>query len=360
MGLSNTPGFNEIDSSLDRTTVWYYRSNAENMKGYQTFLDTLKPELVKKLNDFVCIKSIKYNLKLEATYSHKELPSENRSFKTSARELFPYSDISTLVDDDFAILLSEEDAYMRKGSGFTLASIDGILLGIYEYTPMGGSSYISLPPSISNKKAVINPQNIDECYFKWAILARHASGNNRFRVDENYFKEEHRYDFSGLSFPTPISEIPIFEKKNDDTTVNIYGLKFLKSVLEFVVYPLRVVDSEKSNHFDLLILECGERSHYTYISNFSRLVRKQKTLHDGRLFICKRCFTGFDDREKKHRLSGKAALDQHMKICGSNKAILPILPPKGATLKFKVFEDQRRRILWPRILWQLWLRLLIG
>jgi len=141
IGLCNTLGFNEIDSSLDRTTIWYYRSNVENMMVYQTFLDSLKLELVRKLNNFTCIKPIKYNLKLEATYSHKELLSENRSFKTSARELFSYSDINTLVDDDFAILLSEEDAYMRKGSGFTLSSIDGLLLGIYEYTPMGGSSY---------------------------------------------------------------------------------------------------------------------------------------------------------------------------------------------------------------------------
>ncbi|XP_022162712.1 uncharacterized protein LOC111028391, partial [Myzus persicae] len=232
MGLGNTPGFNEIDSSLNRTTIWFYRSNVENMMVYQTFLNSLKPELIRKLNNFTCIKPIKYNLKLEATYSHKELPSENRSFKTSARELYSYSDISTLVDDDFAILLAEEDVYMRKGSGFTLASIDGILLGVYEYTPMGGSSYIPLPESISKKKGVINPKNIDECCFKWAILARHASGNNRCRVDINYFNEEHRYDFSGLSFPSPISEIPIFEKRNDDTTVNVYGLKFVKSTMQ--------------------------------------------------------------------------------------------------------------------------------
>ncbi|KAL4097431.1 hypothetical protein QTP88_022213 [Uroleucon formosanum] len=318
MGLGNTPGFNEIDSSLDRTTIWYYKSNVENMMVYQTFRDSFKPELVRKLNNFTCIKPIKYNLKLEATYSHKELPSENRSFKTSAREPFSYSDISTLVDDDFAILF-----------GFTLSSIDGLLLGVYEYTPMGGSSYIPLPESISNKKGVINPQNIDECCFKWAILARHASGNNRFKVDVNYFNEEHRYDFSGLSFPTPISEISIFEQRNDDTTVNIYGLKFLKSEMKHIVYPLRVVELEKSNHFDLLVLECD------WLEN-------KKTLHEGRLFICKRCFTGFDERIKKCRLSGKAELEQHMKICGLNKPILPILPLEGSTLKFKAWEKAQR------------------
>lgn len=103
------------------------------------------------------------------------------------------------MDDDFAILLSEEDACTRKGSGFTLASIEGILLGVYEYTPLGWSSYIPLPESISsisNKKGVINSLNIDDCCFEWAILTWYVKGSHRCRVDKNYFNEEHQYDFS--------------------------------------------------------------------------------------------------------------------------------------------------------------------
>jgi len=50
-----------------------------------------------------------------------------------------------MVDEEFATLMTEEDRYIKKGSGFTLSSIDGFLLGIYEHTPLGGSSYIPLP-----------------------------------------------------------------------------------------------------------------------------------------------------------------------------------------------------------------------
>jgi len=61
--------------------------------------------------------------------------------------------------------MSEEDVYTSKGSGFSLESIDSLLLGILHcnYTSMGGcgsSYYIPLPIDVKNKKAIINPQNM--------------------------------------------------------------------------------------------------------------------------------------------------------------------------------------------------------
>jgi len=56
-----------------------------------------------------------------------------------------------MVDEDFAALMSEEDRYIKKESGFTLSIIDW-LLGIYEHTPLGGSSYIPLPKNIMRKR----------------------------------------------------------------------------------------------------------------------------------------------------------------------------------------------------------------
>lgn len=92
------------------------------------------------------------------------------------------------------------------------------------------------------------------------------------------------------------------------------------------MYPIKVVENEKANHFDLLVIEGLERMHYTYISNFSRLVRSQKTSHESRLFICKRCFTSFDEQMKKNKLRGNEAFQQHMRLCRPNKPILPVIP----------------------------------
>lgn len=215
---------------------------------------------------------MKFNLKIESTYNkpHIENSSENRAFKTCAKAIFTGSDIGEVVEEMYKTILTEQDVYQGKGSGFSLESIDGILLGVYKYTPMGGSSYIVLPPDIENRKAVINPKNYDQECFKWAILARHVVGDNKHRVGDNYKKHVNKYNFNGLTYPTPLHEIKIFEKKNNDTSVNVYSIKQGKDekTKKSIIYPIKVVNEEKTNHFDILLVTGGENSHYTYISNF--------------------------------------------------------------------------------------------
>jgi hypothetical protein len=126
----------------------------------------------------------------------------------------------------------------------------------------------------------------------------------------------------------------------------VYGIdkKFHppKKFPTYEVYPLRVVDEEKSNHFDLLMVTDGDNSHYTYISNFSRLVHAQKTGHDGRVVFYKRCFMSFDKQNCKFKLSGQEALEQHKLICGVHKPILPEMPKEGDNVEFKVWKKTVR------------------
>jgi len=108
------------------------------------------------------------------------------------------------------------------------------------------------------------------------------------------------------------------------------------------VYPLRVVDEEKTNYFDLLFVTDGDNSHYIYISNFSRLIRKQKTSHTEKVVFCKRCFTSFDNKRNKYKLSGQAALNRHKLICGAHKPILPEMPKEGECLQFEALQKTVR------------------
>ncbi|VVC33455.1 Ribonuclease H-like domain,Recombination endonuclease VII,Zinc finger C2H2-type [Cinara cedri] len=389
MDLVNTPGFIEIESSFSRKIVWYYTKNIRNITTYKKFLLLMKPALILLLKSLTENNPIKFNLKLEATYfkpqvenstenrafktSAREIffnseiedvveekfskspkeediyqgrvenSTENRAFKTSAREIFFDSEIEDVVEEKFAKLLKEEDIYQGRGSGFSLQSIDGVLLGVYKYTPMGGSSYIPLPAGIKHKRAVINPQNTDEECFKWAILAKHVTDINRERVNEKYREHEDKYNFNNLYFPTPLTEIKNFEKNNSNVSVNVYGLKKEKKNKKTVhtVFPLKVVDEEKMDHFDIILIVEEGKFHYTYISNFSRLVSAQKTAHEHALIFCKRCFTSFDDRPRM-KLNGQAALDQHNKICGEHKPILPVMPEPGSTLKFEAWGKTQR------------------
>lgn len=77
--------------------------------------------------------------------------------------------------------------------------------------------------------------------------------------------------------------------------MNVYGLeKKIQPPLKHpihCVFSLKVVNNETQDHFDLLLLTDGDNSHYTYISNFSRLLRSQKTRRANQAIFCKRCFT---------------------------------------------------------------------
>jgi len=154
---------------------------------------------------------------------------------------------------------------------------------------------------------------------------------------------------SALSVPTPVSEIKLFERANPGTSVNVYGVKNCKknkknkSSTQSAAYPLRVVDDEQPNHFDLLLIAGSEKNnHYTYISNFSRLVSLQKNNHGHRLFFCKKCFTSFDDQPLRYKLHGEEALARHRLVCGTHKPILPLMPAEGKTLEFNALCKTQR------------------
>lgn len=77
--------------------------------------------------------------------------------------------------------------------------------------------------------------------FKWAILVKHVEGGHRYCVGKNYEQQEYRYNFTGLTFPIPVKDIAIFEKKHPDLSVYVQGLKNVKRKTEDIVYPLRIV-----------------------------------------------------------------------------------------------------------------------
>ncbi|CAH1722581.1 unnamed protein product [Aphis gossypii] len=347
--LVQSPGFIEISSSASRKVVWYYVKNFENIQNYIEFFNSIKSELVELLKSQASKHPIKFNLKLEATYNipNVDNSTENRSFKTSARPIFSETGVREIVEEGIIKLMAEQDEYFSKGSGYTLQCIDGLLLGVYKYTPMSASSYIPLPDFIERKKSVINPQNSDQQCFKWAILAKHVSGNNKNQVAENYTTHEEKYNFSGLTFPTKLHQVNIFEKNNPNVTVNVYGLekhfqppqKFPK----YEVFPLKVVDEEKTDHFDLLLITDDENSHFTYISNFSRLVRSQKTRHKASAVFCKRCFTSFEPLNiNKYELNERIRFEEHKLICGTHKPILSRMPTPGSMLEFNAWKKTQR------------------
>ena len=93
--------------------------------------------------------------------------------------------------------------YNKGGSNFIFKQILSLEIHTVQYEPLGGSSYIELPESLANKKAVINLNNKNNQCFKWAVTrALHPAKDNPGRIDTDLIKATEKYNWVLLSLLT--------------------------------------------------------------------------------------------------------------------------------------------------------------
>ena len=104
----------------------------------------------------------------------------------------------------------------QNGSGLIVDGVEAAYLRISSYNPLRGGSYMPLPKFIKTKGAVINVENKDDQCLRWAIKAA------LFPVEQNaertsiYPKDaDDGLHFIGISFPTPLNQIPYVESLNN-------------------------------------------------------------------------------------------------------------------------------------------------
>ena len=324
----------EINNAFSGNLKTYYlRNGDDNIKDLCFFLINHKFKIIQLMQNLLTeYGALKFNIVTESTYikpfSHE---IQIRSFKTSNKSVFLSSSIDYILGDMFQKLCRENTEYEGKGSGWTLHSVDGLLIRFSRYRPLRGSSFIPLPKKIALKRAIINPKNFnDNMCFQWSILAKYV---NSCVIDKKYMALRNKYNFDGIRFPTPITQIGKFEKLNPGVSVNIYGLDKDENI-----FPLRVSEREENDHFDLLLLTStnGIR-HYCYIKNFSALVRSQLTTNCKKAVFCKRCFKHYQG------VTRFSKLEEHKLNCKSNSPIRVVMPEKDEedsppVLKFKNFQ----------------------
>ena len=94
------------------------------------------------------------------------------------------------------------------------------------YSPIRGGTFVELPEWVRAKNnkdmCVLNVKNRDEKYFMWSILsALHPATRNRERVS-HYKPFADELDFTGISFPVSIDDIPRFEKQSPSIAISAY------------------------------------------------------------------------------------------------------------------------------------------
>ena len=149
---------------------------------------------------------LKVNIVMFAEFKRNE-EYQVKNFKTSNEIITPASNLDEFYEEAVQNILSEMEVFEMRGSQWVLNQILNLELRINKYNQLRGRSYMPLPPTLANKKAIINVKNKDNKCFLWAVLsALHPAGKNAQRVTK-YKQWEYDFDFTLKDFEYPCKVI---------------------------------------------------------------------------------------------------------------------------------------------------------
>ena len=204
------------------------------------------------------------------------------------------SSVKNILFRVFQSIIENIKIYQQNGSGWYFKEIVHLEIHTADFNPMRGSSYIQLPDWIMRKKAILTIKNKDEKCFLWCVLRYlHPRDRNDFRLTD-LKQYENSLNTKGIAFPVRVKDILKFERLNPGLPgINVFSVNENNKF-----YPLGMAQRDPQKTIDLFLYEEDGKCHYSLIKNFSRLFRSQITSRtNGKIFICKRCFTHFSKEE---------------------------------------------------------------
>ena len=238
------------------------------------------------------------------------------------------TDVKKILTEVIRAIIEKIIIYQQNGSGWYFKEIVHLEIHTVDFTPMRGSSYIPLPDWIMRKKAIVNIRNKDDKCFLWCVLRYlHPSDKNDFRLTD-LKQKENSLKTKGIKFPVRVKDISKFEKLNPDIPgINVFSVNENKKF-----YPLRMAQRNPKETIDLFFYEEDGKYHYSLIKSFSRLFRSQITSRtNGKIYICKRCFTHFSKEE---------LFQKHIEYCSTNESVCVKMPTRNSKLSFNNHHKQ--------------------
>ena len=150
---------------------------------------------------------------------------------------------------------------------------------------------------------IINLKNEDNECFKWAVTrALNPIGKNEERITNELREQAKLLNWTGLEFPMSVKHIGKFEKQNADKAVNVFGYE-VEGKKEYV-YPLRISGLQCAYVVNLMLIYDGEKNHYCWIKDLSRLLYSQKADNGNKQYVCLRCLNCFSSPTAIENLEG--------------------------------------------------------
>ena len=118
-------------------------------------------------------------------------------------------DIIKRLINSFLNNYQKDELILIKRSNFVFESVGLLSYHIHKTSLKRGNSYIKSPEWVANKKAIINPKNVDNRCFEYSIIValRHKEiKNHPERIQGNHHLLSCDYNWQGIDFPAGIKE----------------------------------------------------------------------------------------------------------------------------------------------------------
>ena len=294
----------------------------------RAFLDDARPQIRKKLTEeVVALKGAKFQLALKVSL-RKDRPDGAEEYtdpvlRHKQETLLRASEINEALDKAFPHILELLEKWTQRGSGWAVDRVETLWLDIARYRPLRGGSYILLPAAVKNKKAAVNVKNKDDHCLRWALrsalfpAAKHPERPTKYPVQDGL--DLGGGGGGGVDAPTPISQIPKVERRNN-LAINVFG--WGKGV---IIHQLSKQPHD-TPRINLLLIEKAGKFHYTWVKDLNRLLYDQSK-HRERKHFCERCLHGYtrDDLLEAHKPEcrgiGQTAVRVEMPEEGKNKLV---------------------------------------
>ena len=149
----------------------------------------------------------------------------------------------------------------------------------------------------------------------------------------NYIQYDNELNMSGITYPTPVSQVSKFERQNQ-ISVNIFGCE------DKDIFPMHVTQiRETRHHVNLMYIREGEQSHYNCLIRDLNAFLARTTKHRERTYFCPYCLQGFTRND---------LLDKHVEMCSRYDPQCVEFPDTGNDLLR--FSDFRKQLKAPFVL----------
>ena len=186
-----------------------------------------------------------------------------------------------------------------KGNSYIFERIDLLEYHLHKISLNRGSSYISSPEWIKNKKVTINTKNTkDNNCFQYAITAT-LNYRNIGHHSERISKLKpfiNNYNWKDIEFSSHYKDWRKLECNNKATALNILYVPY--NTKEIRQAYISEHNDERNNQVNLLMISDGTSNwHYLAIKNISGLLRGTTSNHNGD-FYCLNCLHSYRMKSK--------------------------------------------------------------